>query len=47
MELSELLEEIPITFRINDWFQHDGVPPQFSREVCEILNQQYRDRWIG
>jgi hypothetical protein len=47
MELPDLLVEIPLDFRINDWFQPDGAPPHFSREVREILNQQYPDRWIG
>jgi hypothetical protein len=27
-ELPNLLEDIPLVFHINDWFQHDGAPPQ-------------------
>jgi hypothetical protein len=42
-----LLEDIPLVFRINDWFQHDGAPPHFGRRAREILDQQYPDRWIG
>jgi hypothetical protein len=34
-------------FSVNDWFQHDGTPPHFSRRAREILDQQYPDRWIG
>jgi hypothetical protein len=46
-ELPNLLEDISLVFRINDWFQHDGTPPHFSRRAREILDQQYPDRWIG
>jgi hypothetical protein len=46
-ELPNLLEDIPLVFRINDWFQHDSAPPHFSRRAREILDQQYPDRWIG
>jgi len=27
-------------------FQHDGAPPHFSRQVREILNAHYSDRWM-
>lgn len=47
MELPLLLDDIPLVFRVNDWFQHDGAPPHFSREVRGILDQQYPNRWIG
>jgi hypothetical protein len=30
-----------LNYRINDWFQH------FSRNVREILDNQYPQRWIG
>jgi hypothetical protein len=43
-ELPNLLEDIPLVFRINDWFQHDGAPPHFSRRAREILD--HPDRWI-
>jgi hypothetical protein len=38
---------VPLAYRINDWFQHDGAPPHFSRNVREILDNQYPQRWIG
>ena len=47
MELPQLLDEVPLVFRVNTWFQHDGAPPHFSREAREIIDQQYPHRWIG
>jgi hypothetical protein len=38
---------VPLAYRINNWFQHDGAPPHFSRNVREILDNQYPQRWIG
>jgi hypothetical protein len=32
-ELPNLLEDIPLVFRINVWFQHDSAPPHFSRWI--------------
>lgn len=29
------------------WFQQDGAPPHFSREVREYLNDVFPGRWIG
>lgn len=29
------------------WYQHDGAPPHCSREVLEVLNQRFPERWIG
>jgi hypothetical protein len=46
-ELPDLLEIVPLAYRINDWFQHDGAPPHFRRNVQEILDNQYPQRWIG
>jgi hypothetical protein len=36
-----------LVYRINDWFQHDAAAPHFSRNVREILDNQYPQRWIG
>jgi hypothetical protein len=35
------LKLVPLAYRINDWFQH------VSRNVREILDNQYPQRWIG
>ena len=29
------------------WFQHDGAPPHFSIVARQVLNRDYRNRWIG
>jgi len=29
------------------WFQQDGAPPHFSREVRQYLNEVFPGRWIG
>jgi hypothetical protein len=47
MELAHLLENISLIFLVNQWFQHDGAPPHFSRNVQGILNRMYSNRWIG
>jgi hypothetical protein len=47
MELPHLLDDVPLVFNVNDWFQHDGAPPHFSREVRGILDRQYPNCWIG
>jgi hypothetical protein len=40
MELLHLLDDIlvPLVFRVNDWFHHEGAPPHFSRQAREILD---------
>jgi hypothetical protein len=49
MELLHLLDDIlvPLVFRVNDWFHHDGAPPHFSWQAREILDQQFPERWMG
>lgn len=46
-ELPDLQDEVPLVFRANGWFQHDGAPPHFTLAVRAILDEQYPDRWIG
>lgn len=38
---------MPLVYRVNEWLQHDGAPPHFSRDVRRILDGQYPGRWIG
>jgi hypothetical protein len=47
MELPHLLENIPLIFLVNQWSQHDGALPHFSRNVQGIFNRMYPNRWIG
>lgn len=44
--LPEMLNSIEIQ-QEHIWFQQDGAPPHFARQVRETLNLTFRDRWIG
>lgn len=46
-QLPILLEDVPLETRRNLWFQQDGCPAHYSREVQEFLNLQFPYRWIG
>lgn len=45
--LPELLEDVPLAVRQRMWLQHDGAPPHFTNNICNYLNRQFSDRWIG
>ena len=47
VELPRLLEDVPLNKRSSMYFQHDGAPPHFSREVRNFLNCRFPGRWIG
>lgn len=42
-----LLEYVPLRVRARLYFQHDGAPAHFCRQVRAILNAHYPNRWIG
>ena len=42
-----LLEDVPLDIRRDMWFQHDGAPAHFHRNVRAFLNEFYPNRWIG
>ncbi len=44
---NELLDEIPLNIRNLLWFQQDGAPPHYGRNVRQWLNEMYPNRWIG
>lgn len=46
-DLPELLENVPLQTRIDMWFQHDGCPAHFARNVRELLDNRFPNRWIG
>lgn len=46
-ELPILLEDIPLEDRMNMWFQQDGCPAHYARNVQNFLNRQFPDKWIG
>jgi hypothetical protein len=46
-QLPGLLEDIPLMVRSQMYFQHDGAPPHFSRQVREYLHELFPNRWFG
>lgn len=46
-QLPILLEDVPLALRRSLWFQHDGCPAHYGREVTAHLNRTYPHRWIG
>ena len=40
-ELPRLLEDVPLDKRGRMYFQHDGAPPHFSREIRNFLNYRF------
>ncbi|GFV48916.1 uncharacterized protein TNCV_1343251 [Trichonephila clavipes] len=45
--LPELLVDIPPSVCSRMWFQHDGAPAHFSRNVRNHLDTVYGQHWIG
>lgn len=45
--LGELLEDVPINARLNMYYQHDGAPAHFGRNVRDWLDENFAGRWIG
>jgi len=45
--LPVLLEYVPLRVRARLYFQHDEAPAHFCRQVREILNAHYPNRWVG
>lgn len=45
--MPNLLEDVPLRDRETMMFQHDGAPAHYRRQVREILNARFPDRWIG
>lgn len=45
--LPMLLEDVSLEIRRTMWFQHDGCPAHFSREVRDFLETRFPHRWIG
>lgn len=45
--IEEMLEDVPLAFLQNFYFQHDGAPPHYAREVRQYLDEQFPSHWIG
>ena len=46
-ELFQLLDNVPLHTRQGMYFQHDGAPAHFSRNVVNFFNEKFGRRWIG
>jgi len=46
-ELPNLLEDVPLRDQETMMFQHDEAAAHYRRQVREILNARFPDRWIG
>lgn len=46
-EFFPLLEEVPLSKRMDMFFQHDGAPPHSTRHVTEFLNEHFAGKWLG
>lgn len=44
---SDHLEQLPLDYRRNMYFQQDGCPAHFAREVKEWLDLKFGQKWIG
>lgn len=44
---SDKLDELPLQYRGQMYFQQDGCPAHCAREVTEWLNMKFGNRWIG
>lgn len=45
--IEDLLDEVPLSYYNNHYYQHDGAPPHYASAVRDFLNNKYGDRWIG
>lgn len=46
-QLLNYLEDLPLARLRELWWQQDGAPPHNAREVVNILNNYFPNKWIG
>lgn len=46
-EFEEMINNLPLNIRRTLWFQQDGAPAHFSRQVTDHLNARFGNHWIG
>lgn len=46
-DLNPLFDDVPVNVRHNMYFQHDGAPAHYGRNVRRWLDEHYPNRWIG
>ncbi|OXU19464.1 hypothetical protein TSAR_014833 [Trichomalopsis sarcophagae] len=45
-DLPRYLENVPLKVRLHLWYQQDGAPVHYARDVRTFLNQRFPNRWI-
>ena len=46
-DFPRLLENVPLNFRKEPWFQQGGAPPYYHRVVRDYLDETFANKWIG
>lgn len=45
--ITDFVEDVPIAYLRDFYYQQDSAPPHYARDVREYLNSEYGNRWIG
>lgn len=45
--IPDLMEDLPVAYLNNVYYQHDGCPAHYERNVRNHLNSVFGDHWIG
>lgn len=47
--IADLMDDVPLALVYNRdfYYQHDGSPPYYTDAVCDYLNAEYGNQWIG
>lgn len=45
--IESLIEDVPLGYLNNFYYQHDGAPPHYAASVRDYLNNKYGENWIG
>lgn len=45
--VTEILDDVPLGYLSNLYFQHDRRPARFETSVRSFLDEEFPDRWIG
>lgn len=45
--VNDMLDDVPLSYHRNLFYQHDGAPAHYHTQVREYLNSYFGDSWIG
>lgn len=45
--VNDMLEDVPIMYLRDLYYQHDGAPAHYQSQVREFLNNHFQNHWIG